>query len=359
MTLKKTGVLLVNLGTPARADKKAVRAFLKEFLSDARVVDLPVWMRQLLLHSVILPFRTGKTTHAYKAIWDQEKGSPLLFHSQDLLYGLQAELGEQYHVALGMRYGEPSVWAAIEKLLEARCSSVIIVPLFPQYSSAASGSAIAKVMQGLLPKQHIPHLTIVSDFFREPDYINAQVALMAPHLQDKKPDCVLFSYHSLPWRQIQKGASTCQATCLQNQPCNTISAENQLCYRAQCYETSRLIAQELGIDSYHVVFQSRLGRIPWVGPDLSTVMSQLIQGGKRNLLVASPSFVADCLETLEEIGIRAKGLWQDLGGKEFTLVSCLNSHPLWIKGLANIVKANIKREPIVDSGVAAQEISPA
>ncbi|HRE32731.1 MAG TPA: ferrochelatase, partial [Candidatus Berkiella sp.] len=143
MTVTKTGVLLINLGTPARADKKAVRAFLKEFLSDARVVDLPVWVRQVLLHSVILPFRTGKTTNAYQSIWDQEKGSPLLFHSQDLLHGLRDELGEQYQVELGMRYGEPSIWSATEKLLKAQCSQVIIVPLFPQYSSAASGSAIA------------------------------------------------------------------------------------------------------------------------------------------------------------------------------------------------------------------------
>lgn len=344
MTLNKTGVLLVNLGTPARADKKAVRAFLKEFLSDARVVDLPVWIRQLLLHSVILPFRTGKTTHAYKTIWDQEKGSPLLFHSQDLLQGLQSSLGDHYQVELGMRYGEPSIWSAIERLLDERCSQVIIVPLFPQYSSAASGSAIASVMRGLLPKQHIPHLSIVSDFFCEPDYINAQVALIAPHLNEKKPDTVLFSYHSLPWRQIEKSGSRCQQQCMQNQPCQTITAENHLCYRAQCYETSRLLALALGIESYHVVFQSRLGRIPWVGPDLSTVMSQLSQGGKRNLLIASPSFVADCLETLEEIGIRAKSLWQDLGGKEFTLVPCLNSSPLWIEGLANIVKSKVKNE---------------
>jgi len=344
MTLQKTGVLLVNLGTPARADKKAVRAFLKEFLSDARVVDLPVWMRQLLLHSVILPFRTGKTTHAYQTIWDQEKGSPLLFHSQDLLQGMRESLGDTYQVELGMRYGEPSIWSAIERLLETQCSQVIIVPLFPQYSSAASGSAIASVMRSFLPKQHIPHLSVVSDFFREPDYINAQVTLMAPYLKEKKPDCVLFSYHSLPWRQIQKSGSTCQATCQQNQPCQGISYQNRLCYRAQCYETSRLIAESLGIGSYHVVFQSRLGRIPWVGPDLSTVMSQLIQGGKRNLLIASPSFVADCLETLEEIGMRAKAHWEDLGGKEFTLVPCLNSHPLWIKGLANIVKKNMKKE---------------
>lgn len=346
MSLRKTGVLLVNLGTPERADKKAVRAFLKEFLSDARVVDLPVWIRQALLHGVILPFRTGKTTHAYQAIWDQEKGSPLLFHSQDLLQGLQQQLGEQYQVELGMRYGEPSIWSAIEKLLNARCSQVVIVPLFPQYSSAASGSAIASVMQKLLPKQHIPHLSIVSDFFREPNYIQAQAALIAPRLQEKKPDSILFSYHSLPWRQIQKGASSCQPTCLQNQACPAINSENEMCYRAQCFETSRLIAEELGIESYHVAFQSRLGRIPWVGPDLNAVMSQLIQGGKRNLLVASPSFVADCLETLEEIGIRAKGLWQDLGGKEFTLVPCLNSHPAWIKGLANIVKVNSKKETI-------------
>lgn len=348
MALDKTGVLLVNLGTPARADKKAVRAFLKEFLSDARVVDLPAFMRQLLLHSVILPFRTGKTTHAYKAIWDQEKGSPLLFHSQDLLDGLQKELGPNFQVELGMRYGEPSIWAAIERLLQSRCSRVIIVPLFPQYSSAASGSAIASVMRGLLPKEHIPHLSIVSDFFREPDYIRAQVELIKPLLSLKQPDCVLFSYHSLPWRQIDKSGSHCQQQCKQNQPCQGITPDNHLCYRAQCYETSRLLAQSLGINAYHVVFQSRLGRIPWVGPDLSTVMSQLIQGGKRNLLVASPSFVADCLETLEEIGIRAKGLWQDLGGQEFTLVPCLNSSPLWINGLANIVRAKVSaKEQVV------------
>ncbi|HRE32730.1 MAG TPA: ferrochelatase, partial [Candidatus Berkiella sp.] len=131
---------------------------------------------------------------------------------------------------------------------------------------------------GLLPKQHIPHLSIVSDFFHDPNYIKAQVSLIAPHIEAKQPDSILFSYHSLPWRQIEKGGSQCQISCQQNQPCAEISAENRLCYRAQCYETSRLIAHALGINAYHVVFQSRLGRIPWVGPDLTTAMTQLIQG---------------------------------------------------------------------------------
>lgn len=338
MIESKTGVLLLNLGTPDSPKNADVRRYLNEFLSDPRVVDLPWVIRKILLHLFILPFRTAKSAEAYQKIWSN-RGSPLLFHSKELEQEVQQSLGEKYFVALGMRYGNPTISFALEKILQNNCHKVVILPLFPQYSSAATGSAIEKTLMLLRAKNHIPAIKIFDHFYNDSSYIDAQSEIMKPFLTLQASQGVLLSYHSLPERQVKKSPSACMTACFNQEQCPQISSKNILCYRAQCYETSRLLAQKLGLNSnnYQVAFQSRLGRTKWIGPDLQAAMNHFIQRDIRDLVVACPSFVADCLETLEEIGIRAMNDWKKMGGKTFSLVPCLNSHPLWIKSITDFV----------------------
>lgn len=333
----RQGVILINLGTPENFDKRSVRRFLKEFLSDPRVVDIPWIFKNLLLYLFILPFRPKQSAKAYAAIWDAQKGSPLLYHTQQLVTQLQAYMGEAYLVEVGMRYGQPSIAQAVEKLLKKGCDKLLAIPLFPQYSGAASGSSIEKLLDNLKGLGNIPHLQVIADFYDAPAFIAAQALLIKPFLKVQK---VLFSYHSLPQRQIIKNTVGCR-DCLKG-ACPSITASNRFCYRAQCFATSRLLAQQLGLalDQYEVVFQSRLGRAQWIEPEIQHRMRILAQEGVKDLLVACPSFVVDCLETLEEIGIQAQALWQRLGGETFTLVPCLNAHPAWVEVLGGWIKAN-------------------
>lgn len=333
--MSKTGVLLINLGTPDNPDVSSVRRYLKQFLSDERVLDIPWLIRKVLLHGFILPFRSPKSAKAYQAIWDKKLGSPLLFHSQDLAKQLQITLGDEFKVELGMRYGNPSIESAIEKLTQSNCHKIIAVPLFPQYSSAATGSAIEVVLKNYAKKWNLPALTIIDKFYDNEAYL----AALSSSLVVNSTSHVIFSYHSLPVRQIHKSKQGCQKTCFENSPCPNIMQDTQYCYRAQCFETSKQIAQrcQLHADQYTVVFQSRLGRTVWVGPDLESSFAALIAKGVKDLTVVCPSFVADCLETLEEIGMRAKETWIEMGGKSLHLNPCLNSHPLWVKALAGIV----------------------
>ncbi len=338
MITEKTGILLVNLGTPASPTKKAVRQYLKEFLDDARVIDLPWGIRKALLHGFILPFRPAKSAQAYSAIWDKEQGSPLLFHSQAMALALQASLGEDYQVELGMRYGQPSISHAFEKLMDARCTHIIAIPLFPQYSSSANGSAMEKILTLAASKWNVPAITLRQNFYNHPDYIAAQAAVIAPFLT-QAIDGVLFSYHSLPQRHIDKSQSDCAAVCVNHQECPEITSANNRCYRAQCYATSHLLTKALNLvpEKIAVAFQSRLGRTVWIGPEIHRVMRTMRTRQMKNILVVCPSFVADCVETLEEIGIRARAEWQKLGGESFTLVPCMNQHPAWIQALKNLV----------------------
>ncbi|MBI2792237.1 MAG: ferrochelatase [Gammaproteobacteria bacterium] len=339
MNKTKIGVLLINLGTPDNPDTKAVRRYLREFLSDPRVIDLPWIVRKVLLHLFILPFRPRKSAAAYRAIWDKQKGSPLLFHSVALKEALQATLGASYQVEIGMRYGNPHINAGVDKLLQAKCQEIIALPLFPQYSSAASGSAIQALLKSYAVKWNMAALSIKDQFYKNDGYIAAKAEIIKPFLPQNEKSHVVFSYHSLPVRQIQKSSQECAKTCFENKPCSQIGTNNYFCYRAQCFETSRLIAQHLGLleNQYTVAFQSRLGRTVWIGPDIQSVLFELRQQKTENVVIACPSFVADCLETIEEIGMRAKEQWLALGGHEFTLVPCLNAHPLWVKALAKII----------------------
>jgi len=342
MTTQKTGILLINLGTPDDPSVKSVRRYLREFLLDPRVIDLPKWIRWTLVNLVILPFRPKQSAKAYQEIW-QEAGSPLRIHSQALTHKLQQRLGDDYSVALGMRYGNPSIKSALAQLHDDHVSKIVVLPLFPQYSSAATGSAIEAVFAQLKNQHNLKHLDIRNAFYQNPGFIHNVAELISKQIQDKPVDHLLFSYHGLPERHIHKSGCKKGTHCNYEKNCPLPNLHNQHCYRAQCFATTSLIADELNLTPgfYSTAFQSRLGRTPWIGPYTDHTLEHLANNGIKNLAVTCPSFVADCLETLEEIGIRAKEQWQSLGGEQFYLIPCLNSEDNWVNTIAKLVEPSI------------------
>lgn len=337
-----TAVLLLNLGTPDSPGVSDVRRYLREFLSDPRVLDLHPIARFLLLHGIILPLRPAKSARAYASIWGQDgvEGSPLLFHSRGLAAGVQRALGPGYVVELGMRYGAPSIASALAKLRAADPTRLVIAPLFPQYASAANGSALERVYQLLRQGWNVPAIDTIEPFYDAPAFIDAFAEVARPHLASFRPDFVLFSYHGLPERHVRKSDPT-GAHCLASATCcDAIVPANRYCYRAHCFATTRALARALGLaaDDHSVSFQSRLGRTPWLHPYTDLVLPELAQKGKRRLAVLCPAFVADCLETVEEIGIRAKAQWRSVGGEDLLLVPSLNATPAWVRTVADLVR---------------------
>jgi len=334
----RTGVLLVNLGTPDAPQPAEVRRYLREFLGDPRVLDGPALRRWLLLHLVILPRRPRVTARAYAKIWTPE-GSPLLVHGEALRRALARELGPEYAVVLGMRYGRPSLREAAERLAAADVARILALPLFPQWSEAASGSAAAKLRQEVA-RADAPPASVLPPFYAEPRFVAAVAAVAAPRLAELRPDHVLFSYHGLPERQV-RAADRSGRHCLADPGCcDAIGAANARCYRAHCFATTRAVAGALGLasDAHSTSFQSRLGRTPWIRPFTDEVLPRLAARGVRRLAVLCPSFVADCLETLEEIGIRAADQWRALGGVALRLVPSLNAEPVWVRAVADWVR---------------------
>jgi protoporphyrin/coproporphyrin ferrochelatase len=334
LQMLKNGLLIINLGTPDNPSNGAVRRYLQEFLTDKRVISLPTWIRYPFVYATILPFRPRKTAQAYQAIWASE-GSPLIIHSRNLQNKLQAGLGENWKVALGMRYGKPSIKTALTELND--CQQLTILPLYPQYSSAATGSSIEKALQLLAKKKTLPSLRVIRDFYQQTAFIDAQAALIQPELAHH--DYLLFSYHGLPANHL---LSTCLQICVSN--CPEINQANQACYKAQCYATTLALAKKLNLpaEKYGVSFQSRLGNTPWIKPYTDRLLPELLQKGIKSLAITCPSFVVDCLETLEEIGIRAKEQWHGLGGERLTLIPCVNDSKLWINGLVNLIAFSCK-----------------
>lgn len=336
----KTGILIVNLGTPDSPSPAKVRRYLREFLDDPRVLDIPSLGRWLLLNFVILPFRPRKSAEAYAQIWTAA-GSPLLEHTRAFTERLRALLPGEYGVEFAMRYGSPSIARQLETLLARSPDKLIIFPMYPQYSSASTGSSLEKAFSVLGRKWNIPQVSVVGAFYGDPGYLDACAALGRPLMSSLAPDHVLFSYHGLPERQIRRGESL-EGHCLQpeNSCCASISWKNNFCYRAQCFETSRQLASRLGLppSGYSVSFQSRLGRTPWIQPFTDQVLPELARAGKKRLLVFSPSFTADCLETLEEIAIRAKATFLEAGGQELVLVPAVNSSDAWVRAAADLIR---------------------
>jgi ferrochelatase len=339
------GLLLINLGTPDEPTPAAVRRYLREFLGDPRVLDMNAVGRAALLHLVILPRRPKLSAHAYRAIWDPQRGSPLLYHSQDLAAGVAEKLGAGWRVELAMRYGNPSIEAGLAALERAGVDRTVVLPLFPQYASSSTGTAVARVMELAQARWNVPALDFVPAFHDDPGFLTAFERVAAPVLAEAKPDHVLFSYHGLPVRQVVKTDAT-GAHCFQAEACCE-ALTNPHCYRAQCFATTRALAGRLGLaaDRHTVCFQSRLGKTPWIEPFTDVELERLAQAGRRRLAVLCPAFVADCLETLEEIGIRAREQWKAAGGEELVLVPSLNATPAWIDAVSAMAERHAARLP--------------
>lgn len=337
--MAKIGVLLVNLGTPDSSKVSDVKKYLDQFLMDERVIDIPKLNRTLLVKGVIVPFRSPKTAKLYNEIWDKETGSPLLYYSQIQAKMLQEKLGAEYHVELAMRYQNPSIESALEKLKAKRVSSIKVIPLFPQYASASTGSVIQLVMELVSKWQTIPPISFVNSFHDNELVIKAFANNARKH-QPETFDHVLFSFHGLPERQLLK-CDHSGKWCLQSDNCcQTLNDANKFCYSAQSHNTAKLIAAELGIskENYSVCFQSRLGKEPWVQPYTTDVLKKLASEGKKRLLMFSPAFVADCLETVYEITVEYHEAFKALGGEHVQLVESLNDNPMFIEALEGIVK---------------------
>lgn len=333
----KTGVLLVNLGTPDSTATGDVRKYLREFLMDWRVIDFPFIPRWMLVNLIIAPFRSPKSAAEYRKLWT-DRGSPLLFHTEDLKAKLIEKLdGTDYLVSMGMRYQSPSIDSALKELMKAKVKKIIVIPLFPQYASATNGSVIDKVMEIARGWQIIPEITFVSNFIDHPLFLKAWKELGQEMMVKQDYDRFLFSYHGLPERQIRKGSvdNYCQLGAC----CNKYGASNQFCYRAQCFQTTRFIAEQLGLPENKVLtcFQSRLGKDPWIQPYTEDMIKKLSSEGVKKVLVFSPAFVADCLETTVEVGQEYKEQFEEQGGEHWDLVPSLNSSDTWVDCLVDLV----------------------
>jgi len=348
------GLLLINLGTPDEPTTPAVRRYLREFLGDPRVLDINAVGRALLLNLIILPRRPAKSAHAYRSIWDEERGSPLLYHSQDLAAKVSAGLGDHWRVVLAMRYGTPSIADALAELERHQVDRIVVLPLFPQYASSSTGTAVARVMELAQQRWNVPALDFVPAFFDDPGFLAAFEAVAKPVLADFKPDHVLFSFHGLPVRQITKTDTTGRHCFASETCCDTLANPN--CYRAQSYATARSLAARLslGTDIYTVCFQSRLGRTPWIQPYTDVLLDELPKRGVKRLAVLCPAFVADCLETIEEIGMRARDQWKAAGGEELVLVPSLNASPAWVDAVVAMANRHAARKalPVVTGPTA-------
>lgn len=337
METGKIGVLLINLGTPDSVAVKDVRKYLKQFLLDARVIDLPRWNRELLVRGIIVPFRGPKSAHEYQRLWTPE-GSPIKVFGYQLKDKLQEVLGHSYHVALGMRYQQPSIESAINELYQAKVKKIIVLPLFPQYASATVGSVIEEVMTQMKSRQNFPQLAVINQFYDRADFIEAW-AQIGEKYQPENYERIVFSYHGIPQRQLFKADDFqhCQAN---GQCCQVLTPKNQFCYSAQCFHTTKLLIDKMKLnpDQCITTFQSRLGKAEWTQPYTESTIRQLALDGVKSLLIFSPAFVADCLETTVELGMEYKDLFLEHGGEKYEMVESLNVSSGWINTLNNLVR---------------------
>lgn len=328
------GILLVNLGSPDSTAVGDVRKYLREFLMDGRVLDAPWPVRFCVVHFAILPSRPRESAHAYEKIWTPQ-GSPLVVTSRNVQKKLQARLNVP--VELAMRYQNPSIESAIRKLNDAKVDDVFLIPLFPHYAMSSYESAVVRVQE--VARQIAPRMkvTVHPPYFDAPNYIEALVASAQDHLQGGY-DHLLFSFHGIPERHLKKSDTT-HCHCLASENCCEVaSPAHATCYRAQCFKTVAAFVAKANIpkQKYSVSFQSRLGSDPWLKPYTDYELAEFPKRGIKKLLVICPAFVSDCLETLEEIGMRGKETFIGAGGKEFAQIPCLNEHPLWISALENM-----------------------
>ena len=322
------GILLSNLGTPDQPDRRSLRRYLKQFLSDRRVVDLPRWLWWPLLHGVILNIRPQRSAKLYQSIW-QQRGSPLRFHSEDQRQALDEQLQQRHAdkpcqliVEQAMRYGQPSLEATLKKMQRRGVEKIIILPLYPQYSCSTTASTFDAIAASLNAEDYRAELCYINSYYSHPGYINACAEKIQQHwVHSGQSEMLVFSYHGTPQRQRDNGDP----------------------YYQQCQDTTRAIAEKLGLEQsqYRCTFQSRFGFAPWLTPYTDKTLQQLASQGTRQVDLFCPGFSSDCLETLEEIAVTNKSLFIDAGGKEYRYISALNSDSAHIDALADIVDQHI------------------
>jgi len=332
-TTEKLGVLVVNLGTPAAPETRAVRRYLAEFLSDPRIIELPRWLWNILLHGIILRIRPSRSAKAYREVWSEETGSPLLSISRQQEQALREELnkryGEHVQVALGMRYGEPSIDAAIAELEAANVRRMVVLPMYPQYSGTTTASVFDAVTSRLQKTRWIPELRFINQFCDHKAFVDSLAASVRESWEaNGRGDLLVTSYHGIPKRYLTNGDP----------------------YHCLCHKTSRLLAEELEIapDKIRVVFQSRVGREEWLRPYCDETMKNLPGEGIKNIDVLCPAFAADCLETIEEISGENREYFEEHGGERFQYIPCLNDRPDFVHFLGDLVERHAQGWPEAD-----------
>ena len=335
----KTGVLLINLGTPDNPSTPAVKKYLTQFLNDRRVIDISAIGRFILVNLLIVPFRSSKSAKLYKEIWSNETGSPLLHNSKQLKEKVQKKMGDSFVVELAMRYQSPDIKIALENLRKQKVKKLVVLPLYPQYASSSTGSTLEKVFNEIKSWEVIPELKLYSNFFDNEDLIDCFVA-NGKQFDLNDYDHILFSYHGLPERQIKKASAHYgDNACSLGSCCETMTDKNQYCYRANCFRTTQLIVQKLNLpkEKYTICFQSRLGRSEWIKPYTDQILKERAAKGDKKILVFSPAFVADCLETIYEIGEEYNHAFKQYGGEKITLVPSLNSNDNWVNAIEKMI----------------------
>jgi ferrochelatase len=327
------GVLLVNLGSPNSPEPKDVKPYLDEFLMDKYVIDVPYWLRAILVRGIILRKRPENSSEAYKKIWTED-GSPLIVISHKLKEKVQEKV--DVPVVLAMRYGQPSIMSGMQELRDKGVTEVLLFPLYPQHAMAST--VTINVLAEELRAKHFPEmkLTKVPAFYNKPEYIRNLAESIARHLEGFDYDHLLFSYHGIPERHIRKTDVTKSHCQINAACCVTPSPAHEFCYRHQCFETTRQVVELLKIpkDKYSESFQSRLAGDKWLEPYTDIEINKMPVKGIEKLAVVTPAFVADCLETLEEIAIRARDDFKAHGGKEFLAIPCLNDDDGWVATLS-------------------------
>jgi ferrochelatase len=324
----KTGLLLLNLGTPDSPKVSDVRRYLSQFLNDPRVIDIPWLLRKILVNLIIVPFRAPKSAKIYQELWT-DRGSPLLIYGNSLKEKMQKRVGENVVVELAMRYQQPAIKDVLERMRAMNLDRIIVFPLFPQYASSSTGSALQEVMEVVKNWWVIPELKIFSQYFDHPLYLET-VAGTGKEFPHENYDHVIFSYHGLPERHVDKVYEDRKCS---NHACeDQLDNENYYCYKAGCYYTTSEIVRRLNIPEgkYTVSFQSRLDN-KWLKPYSDEVVQQLAEKGAKNILVFSPAFTADCLETTIEIGHEYFEIFTKAGGKSVQLVPSLNDRDEWVE----------------------------
>jgi ferrochelatase len=354
--MTRTGVLLTNIGTPDEPTPEAVGRYLREFLMDEYVLDMPFIKRWMLVNRIIVPRRKHYAAEHYQKV-QMEEGSPLLVYTARFAAGLTSELAndrDDYTVAIGMRYGNPSIAAGMANLKKAGVGRIVAVPLYPQYTQSSFQTAVVETNKQAKKLGVTDKLKFVDPFYVDPGFIEAWAQVVREHFETHSADHILFSYHGVPVRHIKQvdAADYCQnnAAC-----CAQIGEANQNCYRAQCHATSRAVASNLGLnpDEFTTCFQSQFGKDEWIGPSFEDLLVELPKRSIKRIAVACPSFVADCLETLEEIGIRGREEFKEAGGEELTLIPCVNDHPLWVRAAANLIRATVEQSAAAFASAAS------